>query len=72
MKIQPTDMAASGRNGIAITAHSRSRERSDRDAGAGTAPLRSVHSTIRAIRAVARPRPIISRKLQYVTGMIGV
>ena len=71
MKIQPTDMAPSGRNGIAITAHSSSRDHREPE-DAGTRPLRSDHSTMRAISAVAMPRPIISRKLQYVTGMIGV
>ena len=69
---QPTAVAASGRKGIAITAHSSSRERAEPSAAAGTRPLRSVHSTIRAISAASRPMPIISRKLQYVTGMIGV
>src|SRR5690606_8568328 len=70
VKIHPKEFANSGSRGRMIAVQSRYRVA--REPCAGTRPRRSAHR-IHAPPAIAtKPRPIMRRKLQYVTGMLGV
>ena len=76
VKIQPNEFASSGSSGSAITDHSSARRLPPVRLMPSGSPFRrlrhSTHSAMIAISADSRPMPIMSRKLQYVTGMIGV
>src|SRR4051794_9463807 len=65
VKIQPKLLPKIGSSGAAMMAQCHQRAR-------GTRPPRVVQSARVAIRAASIPTPIISRKLQYDSGMLGV
>ena len=76
VKIQPNELPTSGSSGSAIADHSSARRLPPVRLMPAASPCRrlrhSSHSATSAISADSRPMPIMSRKLQYVTGMIGV